>query len=111
VFFILLAIFASSDVFSDEAIQLNETYQISENYRAGNTLIYDCLDNHYACVNELSMEKCNEDRSTAIKKKLAKYPCAVLKTFPKKEDCLLKNYQVLHADVVKRFCYLDRLHH
>ena len=103
--FIIWAILGSQGLFA------SENYPLNWKYRGGSNLIYDCINKYYACVNEISSDRCHEERAKAIENKLDKYPCAVLKSFAKKEDCLRKNYEVLNANTVKKFCYLDWLHH
>lgn len=85
----------------------NETYEIADKLRAGNTLIYDCKLMAYICVNDISKENCKDQLELAIKKKSEKLPCAILKTFTKKEDCLHQNYQVIQANSIRKFCHLN----
>jgi hypothetical protein len=89
----------------------NENYQINESYHAGSNLIFDCKNLYLACVSEVSREQCQLDRQFAIDKKQDHYPCAMLKQFDTKEHCLKKNYELINAITIKKFCYLDRLHH
>ena len=102
---LILTLFLSGGGFA------NEIYQLNSKYRGGNNLIYDCEDMYYACVKDQGRDKCAADRAQAIKNKLDKYPCAVLKEFSKKEDCLKQNYELLKSDAAKRFCYSDGFHH
>jgi hypothetical protein len=102
---ILLVIFLSSSVFA------NPIYQLNDKYRGGNNLIYDCQGLYYVCVKNEGRDNCAESREEALKLKLNKYPCVVLKSFSNKEDCLRKNYELLNSEATKRFCYSDGFHH
>jgi hypothetical protein len=101
----LLVIFFSSSAFA------NPIYQLNDKYRGGDNLIYDCQGLYYACVKNEGRNRCAEEREAAIKLNSKKYPCAVLKSFPTKEDCLKKNYELLNSEATKRFCYSDGFHH
>lgn len=96
---------------SMNAFSINEDYVLNWKYRGGNNLIYDCIHKYYVCANDVARIQCDEDRAHAIETKLDNYPCAVLKKFSSKEECLQKNYEVLNTNVVRKFCYSDRFHH
>ena len=80
-------------------------YQITNRYKGGPYLIYDCVGEFYACVDQDSSEKCREKRDVSISKKETRLPCAPLKQFNDKKSCLQKNYEVLESVAVKRFCF------
>jgi hypothetical protein len=98
-------------VFSSLSIFAGEDYVINKKYRGGNNLIYDCVQKIFICANDTAKTECEAERKEAIENKLENYPCAVLKTFPNKADCLLKNYEVANVNALKRYCHSDRLHH
>lgn len=90
----------------DELIETKKSnYQITNRYKGGAYLIYDCDGEYYACVDEDSSVKCRERRDKSISKKEARLPCAPLKKFDDKKTCLQKNYEVLESVAVKRFCF------
>lgn len=90
----------------DELIETKKSnYQITNRYKGGPYLIYDCDGEYYACVDEDSSGKCRERREKSISKKETRLPCAPLKKFDDKKTCLEKNYEVLESLAVKRFCF------
>jgi hypothetical protein len=89
----------------------NQFFRINEKYRAGTNLIYDCQNMYFACIADEGRVQCQLERQEAIDKKLDQYPCAVLKEFDTKEQCLKKNYELVNAISIKKFCFSDRLHH
>lgn len=91
---------------NEEVIETRKSnYQITNRYKGGAYLIYDCVGEFYACVDQDSSEKCREKRDVSISKKETRLPCAPLKQFNDKKSCLQKNYEVLESLAVKRFCY------
>lgn len=86
-----------------ESIKSN--YQINRPYKAGMFLIYDCQGEFYACVDSDSNKKCREARDESMNKNEKRYPCSPLKKFENKKECLKKNYEVMQALGLKRFCY------
>lgn len=80
-------------------------YRIDWKYNAGKYFIYDCVREHYACVNLEGNTNCLEERNFAIEKKAKTYPCAPLAVFGDKKTCVEKQYQVLLSNAFKRFCY------
>lgn len=86
----------------------NETqgnYQISERYKGGRHLIYDCRGQFFACVNIDSKETCQMLRGRSFEKNEDKLRCAPLKSFPDKESCLKRQYEVIEEVHLKRFCF------
>ena len=62
-------------------------------------------------MSDAGRTECDSDRKRAIDDKLTQYPCAVLKSFATKKECLEKNYEVVNINAFKRYCALDRLKH
>ncbi len=86
----------------------NETegnFQISERYKGGRHLIYDCRGQFFACVNIDSKEACLLSRQRSKEKGEEMFRCAPLKTFVDKESCLRRNYEVVEEVHLKRFCF------
>jgi hypothetical protein len=87
---------------------VNETqgnYQISERYKGGRHLIYDCRGQFFACVNIDSKETCQMLRGRSFEKNEEKLRCAPLKSFADKESCLKRQYEVIEEVHLKRFCF------
>lgn len=109
--FILLLIYSSAvTAQNNQALNNNESYKKQDypldwKYHAGEYLIYDCERAHYACVNKEGNDNCREERSEAIEKKLPQYPCAPLKKFENKKECVKENYHIQDIGAKKRFCY------
>jgi hypothetical protein len=118
--FIIILLSISVKAFAEEAAQgvvpaakpneeLVETrksnYQLTNRYKGGPYLVYDCQGEFYACVDVDGSEKCREKRDESINKKETRLPCAPLKKFEDKKTCLQKNYEVLESIAVKRFCF------
>ncbi len=80
-------------------------YKIDNKYFAGNYLIYDCEENHFACVNDVGYAECNDNREAALKKKSHGLPCAALKIFLDKKTCIEQSYQYVDRNNVKLFCF------
>lgn len=106
--FFILMVLSSFVAWSqdDEATTYKKIdYQITDKFKAGSNLIFNCQNSYYTCVDNDSYSLCQEMRAAAIEKKLAVYPCAPLKSFPTKTQCAQKNYEVVESLAKKRFCY------
>ena len=88
-----------------------EDYVINIQYRGGDNLIYDCNEKYFVCVSDTGRDQCETDRQEAKDNGKENYPCAVLKVYKKKEDCLQKQYEIANVNALKRYCKLDRLKH
>jgi hypothetical protein len=82
--------------------------RISDKYRAGSSLIYDCAERHFACVNQTSYEQCEERRAVSLEKRRAILSCAPLKHFANLDLCVEELYRVIHSSVNKEFCLLPK---
>lgn len=82
-----------------------ENYPLDWKYHAGEYFIYDCERAHFACVDKEGDTNCRQERNFAMEKKLPQYPCAPLKKFESKKDCVHENYKVQDIGAHKRFCY------
>lgn len=82
--------------------------RISDKYRAGSSLIYDCQERHFACVNQTSYEQCGERRDVSLEKRRAILSCAPLKHFDNLDKCIEELYRVIHSAVNKEFCLLPK---
>ncbi|MFA6237545.1 MAG: hypothetical protein WC635_09485 [Bacteriovorax sp.] len=107
---LILIFFFSINCFSQSKQEVLESsqrvdYQIDWKYKSGNYLIFDCERSHYACVTKDGDDNCREERNFAIEKKLPTYPCAPLRKFTTKATCMIKNYEVVDTQALRRFCY------
>lgn len=107
--FILIFLLASNSFGETVQELIRDTrktdYQINWKYKGGEYLIFDCERDHYACVNADGFQNCQEERNFAIEIKAPKYPCVAFKKYDSKKLCVVKNYEVVERNVLKRFCY------
>ena len=82
-----------------------QNYSIDWKYHAGEYFIFDCERGHYACVDKEGNENCREERNFALEKKAEIYPCAPLKRFASKKECVLENYKIVDINAKRRFCF------
>ncbi len=112
-FKILVFIFAISLSFwayADSKYELHrEGVEVSENWKAGAFLIYDCTGGHFACVNKSSFTKCKEMRTETLSLENSHYlPCAPLKMFKGQEKCIDIIYDLITRPRKKSFCEKER---
>ena len=81
-------------------------YKIDRKYFAGNYLIYDCEDHHFACVDAMGYSDCGDNRERALNKKSNPLPCAPLKIFLDKRSCIENSYKYVNSNALKSFCFL-----
>lgn len=99
---LFIYLFISSSCFSADQ---RPDYKIDWKYTAGEYLIYDCERRYYACVSKVSNELCIEERKIALNEHASVYPCAALTKLEDKKACVLKSYQIVDLNAIKRFCY------
>jgi len=105
---LFISSFLTFKAYTEEVINIEkarENYSIDSRYKAGNYLIYNCYFRHYACVDFDGSVACNQERKEAQFEGLHNYPCAFLKTFKSKEECIHKNYDVEYRNALVRFCF------
>ena len=84
-------------------------FLISETYRNGAYLIYDCKERHFACVNEESYKLCQDNRKKSFIRKHSHHRCAPLKKFDQQANCFKVQMNLIEKNPDKRFCInLDR---
>ncbi len=81
---------------------------ISPYYRKGSNLIFDCEDQHFACVDDESYKKCEDWRHKAIDLVEDFMPCAPLKKFKTDEECSKIHYKRIYSQASKKFCIRTR---
>lgn len=77
---------------------------ISNEFKQGEHLIYDCRGHHYACVNDISFSYCQDLRDEAIERKKDSLPCAPLTKFKSQKECFKEQYKQIHQQKNKTFC-------
>jgi hypothetical protein len=105
IFLALFIVFTSfSSMAVDDDFGARTPLLISNIYREGSYLIYDCKDRHFACVDEESYNGCRERREKALRA-LSKYlECAPLKKFDTQKKCRKVHYEQMHSVANKSFC-------
>lgn len=84
--------------------QTHDTKFISEVYRSGNFLIYDCVRGNYACVNKDGFEYCKSVREESLKEGDKILSCAPLKKFNRYQFCIEQQKVLVDYPVDKLFC-------
>jgi hypothetical protein len=79
-------------------------YLISNTYRNGEYLIYDCKKRHFACVNNESFAYCKNKRKESFELRQSHHPCAPLKKFKEQELCFKKQVELIGQVPNKKFC-------
>lgn len=70
---------------------------ISDEYRRGKFLIYDCYGGFYVCVIKKNFEYCGLKRKDVMKRRNFKLlPCAPLKEYKTSELCIKSQYEAQH---------------
>ena len=77
---------------------------ISSKYISGRFLIYDCKAQHYACVDDASVESCREERNLALEKENRKLPCVPLKNFMSEKECVGDIYKRMALAHMHLYC-------
>lgn len=94
----------NEEVSKDKDFAERRSPLISAYYRRGQYLIYDCSDQHFACVNDASFKKCQDWRKRAIDLVDDFMPCAPLKMFKSVAECNKAHYSKIYSKVAKKFC-------
>lgn len=100
---LVLILFLSTNLFATR-----EDYPINAQYRGGPNLIYNCNKKLFVCASNVAKEDCEEERKAGMDLKVENYPCAVLKTFTTKKECLEKNYEYVNVNALKKYCRKKR---
>ena len=82
--------------------------RISRKYYEGEFLIYDCKSRHFACVNELSYERCKIARKEGLDSKAERVlECAPLRVFSNFTSCAQEQYILQHRRLNKSMCLVE----
>jgi len=88
---------------TDMQEDLNEPW-ISQKYKRGEYLIYDCKSHYFACVNSISYEICEEKRDSEKSDGKRFLTCVPLKQFKTQKLCFTEQYKQIHRPKNKLFC-------
>ena len=81
-----------------------EEVRISKNLFRGSYLIYDCSLKFFACVNDISRDKCKEKRDNFLKNTKKTKGCLEIIKFKKQKDCLKKQDSLSSKLLIDKFC-------
>ena len=84
--------------------KLHSPKYISSIYLSGSHLIYDCVKNHYACVNPDGFRYCKSRTLESIQKREKLSPCAAIKKFKRHNDCITDQKRLTDFPIPKKFC-------
>jgi hypothetical protein len=80
---------------------------ISEDYVAGQFLIYDCKQDHWACVLKEYHDECAEKRNDDLDMGKKHLRCAPLGRFLTKKSCFQRQLYLTGQNHGARFCLSD----
>ena len=83
---------------------LLEDVDISFKYQKGKFLIYDCLGSYWVCTSEMEYKRCHESRRNSLADRDENLPCASLKEFSSKKDCIKEQVYLTNNNMENRFC-------
>lgn len=104
VFFISGQICGQEFFFSRQIVKEESLPRISSLWRAGEYLIFDCLEQSYICISKKSFKACGKRRAKSRKFKGPILSCAPLKKYKNYEACLKAQYLFIQSITDKRFC-------
>jgi hypothetical protein len=84
-----------------------KTWKISEKYRMGSSLIYDCEDGHFACVSKEDGQTCQEKYKDDYALRKLSYRCRFIKIFDESEECDKKHEVFMERqkkDIITKLC-------
>lgn len=86
---LLLFIFSFSLLGAESGLEkrLKSRKQLSIKYKQGEHFLYDCSDNHFACVDQSNILECEDRKAHAKLARKEFYPCIVIKKFESIEKC------------------------
>lgn len=68
---------------------------ISKEFNRGIHLIYYCIDNHWACVDRKSFDRCKEIREKNKIRRELNLGCAQIKSFATENECILQQRKAI----------------
>ncbi len=105
--------FCLSLMASEPAKLLNDfdplTDVISEDLEAGPYLIYDCVENRWACVREVHFNECKEKRKIHTGDLDRRYRCSPIGSFSGKKSCFQRQAFLVSQAVGDRSCNRPRI--
>jgi hypothetical protein len=110
--FILMLLFSSNcladaekDIFDVAFYKkyVEEVY-ITNDFKRGPNLIYDCNIKHFACVNKQSFELCQNRENRAMKAKAENRDCRPIRKYEDQPTCFKFQYKVSQKTRMEKFC-------
>lgn len=92
-----------SPVFASEVEPLD--FQINRHFRSGAHLIYECAYQRSVCVSDLGLELCQMWREEDLRDRFYLLRCVHLKSLPAHRECTDYQYQFIHQQVPKDYCF------
>ena len=97
----LFFIFSPLEIFAEE----EEKIRLSKKYHLGSSLIFDCEDQHFACVSFLDYEKCERDWKKDQEEISSFFRCAPFKKFLTNKECFKSQGREIEKSTPKSFCH------
>lgn len=91
-----------------ELLEASKYRAISDEYKQGEYLIYDCEGHYFACVDIDSYRTCQNKRSIAWKTRQLRLGCTPLKELSSVDLCIKQQYQLIFNGPEKTFCLSRR---
>ncbi len=88
-------------------IEAERGKRLSDEYYQGSSLIYDCLNKHWVCVDRPNFEKCQKLRNETRVNKLLNLPCAPVKAFNSIDECVAEQNRQVTLPKIKDFCLFE----
>lgn len=104
---IILSLFYLVHVSANERKESGSRFRsewISEKYKSGPFLIYNCEDLYFVCVDEDAFLSCKEERDKARHRRDFRLPCAPLKEFDHFDLCVVAQYEKMAQKRAMHFC-------
>jgi hypothetical protein len=109
---LFLILFLSTSVFADDVMKISagwdaSTDVLSEQYDAGQFLIYDCTAGHWVCVLEEDYKECEALRDKDKETSDIKHKCAPVGKFETKKSCFQRQLFMTSNNFSQSLCVKD----
>ena len=91
----------SREEFEEEFLS---NYQIDNRYKAGKILLYDCEKHSFTCVDQDSIEICEDRNIKRVSLDPVNYSCVRLREYKTRRECLLVNLKVIEEQKRAALC-------
>ncbi len=101
-----LSVNAAKEAIFDVAIykKFMEEVYITNEFRRGEFLIYNCDLKHFACVNKDSFKLCANKRRNSKEFKQKGQSCRPIRSFKDQASCFTAQYKVSQKTSMENFC-------